>query len=109
MSQSDFKSGAIVKRRRLRLSAEYFCFPVWEVYDGGVQDIDPQTLPVSDQLKCDLVEWQKLHQSSYNDEYPPDSQFLTKDDELKFRQQRLVLCKRLKHELGEQFDIECLS
>ena len=62
--------------KTLRLSLEYECSSVWLVFpDGGLDDIGPESLPVSEELKWDIIKWNKIYQSTLDQNYPPDSGF----------------------------------
>ncbi|WP_125901357.1 hypothetical protein [Methylobacterium indicum] len=91
--------------RTIKLMAEFKCFPLWEEIDGGVLDIDPKDLPISETLKEDLYKWMKSFDDIYDADYPPDSEFKNKYDEEKFVEIGEKISKNLENELGKEYKI----
>lgn len=93
--------------RKLRLAVEFITEPVWEIFpDGGVDEIDPKELPISDELKRDLCAWAAQLHATYDSNYPTDSHFSTQAEEDEFCEQGPRLWKRLQQELNEDFLLE---
>ncbi len=60
----------------IRLALEYMCSSVWLVKaDGGLEDIGPGNIQISQLLKSDIEKWDRVYQSTLDQSYPPDSGF----------------------------------
>jgi hypothetical protein len=95
--------------RTIKLMADYFCHPLWDRTPGrgGDRDpnIDPDELPISEELKNRLTNWAKNFDAILNMDDPASSGFPSKDDELRFSQQGAKLAESLRAELGSEFRI----
>nr|WP_199041925.1 hypothetical protein [Dyella sp. ASV24] len=92
--------------RIIKVMADYQCFPLWEASPGVVGNIDPEDLPISLKLKSELLEWASKYDQTLDDDYPPDSGFETPAEEEAFKEQGRQLAKKLKHDLGNQFEVK---
>lgn len=90
--------------RKIKLMADYGCFPLWDVSDG-VGNINPNDLPLSPELKDLLMDWAKVFDQTLNEDYPPDSGFESQADELEFKQRAAQLAWKLREELGPEFEV----
>jgi hypothetical protein len=52
--------------RKIRVMADYQCWPLWEASPGRFGDIEPASLPISDSLRGDLLEWKRMFDSILN-------------------------------------------
>lgn len=84
--------------------ADYDCFPLWEASDR-IGNINPNDLPLSHELKQQLIKWAKVFDQTLNQDYPPDSGFKSPDDEQEFKQSAIRLAAQLREELGPDFEI----
>ncbi|WP_157498197.1 hypothetical protein [Leifsonia sp. Leaf336] len=57
---------------RLRISAEFFCDPVWVTGQGVMEDTDGSALGFSNELVQDLREWSEAYNATYNDDDPQE-------------------------------------
>ncbi|MBM7844978.1 hypothetical protein [Herpetosiphon giganteus] len=91
--------------QKLRLAADYCCYPVW--WNDGIQfgDIDPSELPLSPDLIADLMAWSDIFDAIYVDDDPVSSGFATRAAEQQFAEQGLALAQRLQAELGAEYQI----
>lgn len=66
-------------------------------------DIDPNTLPISTELRQKLADWARVFDETLDIEDPVNSGF--KNDEIKagFKVQGIKLAKQLQQELGSEF------
>lgn len=85
--------------------ADYFCYPLW--HDDGINmgDIDPNNLPISDELKAQLYHWAELYDNILNTADPENSAFNSKEEEQYFIQMGEKILSQLKIELGNSYEI----
>lgn len=95
--------------KMIKLMADYYSFPLWENSPGEVGNIDPESLPLSSELKSRLDSWSEKYDSILNDEDPTSSGFETRDDELNFIKEGSELAKSLQIELGETYQVTYYS
>lgn len=91
--------------KMIKLMADYYSFPLWNNSPGEVGNIDPENLPLSEELKKRLNNWSDKYDSILNDEDPASSGFETKQDEVIFIQEGSELAKCLQKELGDTYQI----
>jgi hypothetical protein len=89
--------------RILKLMADYDCFPIWEVFSDGIENITPDSLPISDDLKKDLHTWSDVYDQTLNIDDPESSGFVDAQSEQKFE----IEGKRLWSELRSQLQTTC--
>ncbi len=90
--------------KQIKLMSDYGCFPLWHT-GGEIGNIDPASLPISEELKVSLLNWAASYDSILNHEYPPDSRFLTPELEEDFEQEGQRLSKALKAELNGEYQV----
>lgn len=95
--------------KMIKLMADYYSFPLWENSPGEIGNIDPESLPLSEELKKRLDSWSEKYDSILNDEDPISSGFETKEDELNFIREGGELAKCLQLELGDTYQITYYS
>jgi hypothetical protein len=93
------------KMRTLKLMADYECFPLWEMLDNGLDNVNPSELPLSDDLKNSLNIWSNKYDQTLNHDDPANSGFASEADEKQFEQEGEALLECLKKELGIEFRI----
>lgn len=87
-------------KHRVRVAADYYCWPTW-VDNGTVfENADPRTLPISAEVADALHQWAEEYDATLNQDYPPDSSFPTPEAEAQWVEQGRVLAQRLAKELG---------
>ena len=91
--------------KKIKLMADYGCFPLWSVGVNDVGDINPDELPLSQELKSRLINWAHTFDQTLNQSYPPDSGFRSETEEIEFNQQALQLAKQLREELGSEYEV----
>jgi hypothetical protein len=92
--------------RTIKLMADYQCYPLWEASPGQVGNIDPDTLPLSCDLKTVLLQWAHAYDLTLNHDDPVLSGFRTHEDEIVFKKRGIELGERLRSELGSEFDVK---
>lgn len=91
--------------KKIRLSADYQCYPLW--WDGGdnVGEINPETLPLKPETVARLEKWAEIFDSwmDLNDAphgYDPD------DKEFEdFDKEGIALLKELQCELAPDYEV----
>lgn len=91
--------GGGCEMRVLKLMADYGCFPLWEASPGEVGNVDPRSLPISDQLKERLYNWAESYDAILNMADPASSGFKNKDEEKMFVNDGMIIFRDLSEEL----------
>lgn len=93
--------------RRLKLMTDYGCFPLWATFqeDGSGGNLDPNDLPLSDELKSALHAWASSFDRILNHDYPPDSAFASPEEEDAFEAEGLRLWRELRTQLGGDYEV----
>lgn len=86
--------------------ADYDCFPLWDASPGRVGNIDPESLPISPQLKADLMAWATVFDRTLNRDDPLNSGFVNDCAKEAFKAQGRALAERLQAELGLDFEVK---
>ena len=94
-----------LKKRTLKLTVEYGCYPLWEQTENGSDNIDPLRLPISLHLKKLLINWKQKFDSTFNQDDPYQSGFHTLEAKSAFRAEGESLQSKLKMELGDSYII----
>lgn len=84
--------------KNLRLSADYSCYPIWHddgELTGEYGNIDPRSLPISEQLANDCIKWAAWFDSFINIKDPYNSREISSEEKQNFDIEK----KRLLHEL----------
>ncbi|MEJ7137375.1 hypothetical protein [Amphibiibacter pelophylacis] len=89
----------------IKLMTDYGCFPLWHASGEEVGDIDPNDLPLSQEVRQLLADWARAFDQTLNHDYPPDSGFKSEADEVEFKQQATRLAEQLREELGPEFEV----
>ncbi|MEW8460666.1 MAG: hypothetical protein AB2653_10220 [Candidatus Thiodiazotropha endolucinida] len=93
--------------RQLKLMPDYECFSLWDI--DRVDNIDPASLPISDNLKERIGRWEDAYDSTLNQDDPTASGFKSPDEENAFDIEGRSIWKGLKSELGESYDVRYFS
>jgi hypothetical protein len=91
--------------RALKLMADYECWPLWEASPGVVGNMDPEHLPISQNLKDRLFQWADDFDATLDRDDPRQSGFPTAEDEAEFRERGAKLGAELQAELGHAFKV----
>jgi hypothetical protein len=85
--------------------AEYGCQVLW--WDGGDQvgPIEPDDLPLSDQLKSRLLAWGQAYDAILNMDDPASSGFPSPQAQAAFTAEGQELLELLKQELGNGYAV----
>ena len=89
--------------RKIKVMADYQCHPLWDMSPGAYGDIDPNALPISDQLKQRLADWARAFDETLNMADPASSGFKSIEAEAAFKERGIQLAEQLQNELGPEF------
>lgn len=94
--------------KKLRLVTDYFCYPVFHddgTSSGEYGDIDPRTLPISEELAHDLIEWQSWFERGVDMNDPGNSKGMSAAESELFKKQGYDLLERLRGELSSEYEV----
>lgn len=90
---------------KIKLMPDYQCYPLWGMSENNLGNIDPRSLPISEKLISNLMDWAKKYDATLNLEEPINSGFATKEFELAFKKEGEYLLNRLRIELGNSYHL----
>jgi len=83
--------------------ADYQCHPLWDMSPGMYGDVDPNTLPISTELKQKLSDWARAFDETLDMSDPANSGFRNAEAEAVFKAKGVELAEQLQEELGADF------
>lgn len=89
--------------RKIKLMADYQCYPIWETKDRSYSDVDPFQLPISNELATEIAAWGRRYDETLNLDDPATSGFASTELEEEFCRWGERLFERLKSELTGGF------
>lgn len=92
--------------RSIKLMPDYQCYPLWDMNVDEYGDIDPATLPISNLLCSQLIDWACAYDQTLNNRDPLNSGFFTVKQKNAFETEGRRLAMRLTEELGHEFVVE---
>ena len=105
MYYANFRNPNEKMKKYVKLSPEFMCYPIWMEEENCLLPINHYELKISTELKQKIEAWDKQYQSTYVDDYPPDSKFETARDEKKFMERGYEIQKALQLELGNTYEV----
>lgn len=91
--------------KKIKLMADYGCYPLWHVDSDEFGDIAPSSLPISESLQNALMDWANIFDSILDMDDPASSGFKNDQEEKDFIQKGYELSLCLKHELGNTYEV----
>ena len=85
--------------------ADYQCHPLWDMSPGEYGDVNPDDLPISQNLKARLSAWARAFDATLNMADPVESGFESEEAEAEFKREGYRLAEQLRIELGPGFAI----
>lgn len=85
---------------KIRVMADYECWPLWWDGDGRVGEIAPSDLVLSEPLSAALRAWASTYDATLDRNDPLSSGFASRDDQQRFHAQGEHLAARVAAELG---------
>jgi hypothetical protein len=95
--------------QKVKLMADYGCYPLWWLDSDKIGDIDPANVPLSVETINRLEKWADTYDSKLNNEDPESSTFANEDEKNAFEKEGINLWKRLQTELGDTYEIVYFS
>jgi hypothetical protein len=95
--------------RKLKLMADYECYPLWEIFEDGLENLDPKILGLSNDLYKSLARWASEYDASLNTNEPLHSGFSSEEAEKKFESEGLMLFEGLKEQLNADWVVTYYS
>lgn len=95
--------------KHIKLMADYDCYPLWSMAPDHVGNINPETLPLSPEIKLRLQQWAKAYDETLNRDDPASSGFKSEDDAVAFEEEGMRLWQRLCQELGPEYEVAYFS
>ena len=86
-------------KREIKIRAIYHCSPLRDEDDAV--DIDPEELPISDDLRKDLDRWAEAYDATLNQDYPPDTSGVSTETKRSLHEDGLRLQAELQKQLGD--------
>ena len=99
--QPDDTGGDIADSRRIKLMADYGCYPLWALDAGKIGNFSPYYLYVSLELENDLWAWAAEFDMSLNADDPANSKW-SAERHREHIEQGLALARRIKGELPDR-------
>lgn len=86
---------------------EYGMYPIWIQYSSSepFANINIDELNLSVSLAEKLKEWDAMFQNTFNQEYPPNSGFITNVVESIFEEKGISIWQEMLSELSENYEI----
>lgn len=91
--------------KTLKLMADYQCHPLWDMTPGKYGDINPNDLPISEDLKSKLAKWAYLYDETMDMDDPIKSGFRSENEAAEFIRFGNEIAGELMSELGENFSV----
>jgi hypothetical protein len=90
---------------KIRVMAEYECFPVWIIRGTETLNPPPEDLGVGQDLAADLRRWAADFDSTFNPDDPLSSGFQEANDEEEFNERGRGLAHRVAAAVGSEFQV----
>jgi hypothetical protein len=90
---------------KIKLMADYGCYPIWWASSGKAGDIDPETMPLSEETVSRLEKWADIYDAKLNWEDPNSSGFSSLEAKAAFEQEGISLWKQLQKELVPDYEV----
>jgi len=96
--------------KKIKLMADYGCDPLWWEEADEVGDIDPATLPLSDNTISRLHKWALVYDTTLNWVDPYESpDFPSVEALVGFEEEGISLWKQLQQELAPKYEVVYFS
>lgn len=90
--------------RKIKLYAEYGCWPIWGVNE--IYNSPPEKLPLCQETIARLNAWQDAYNSAYNSDYSDEwGGFSSQEAYMCWKREGLKLWKQMQQELGQEYEV----
>jgi hypothetical protein len=90
---------------KIKLMADYGCYPLWWASSDKAGDIDPDTMPLSEETISRLEKWADIYDATLNWQDPGNSPDLSPEEEAAFEKEGISLWKQLQKELALNYEV----
>ncbi|MDF0554997.1 hypothetical protein [Kamptonema sp. UHCC 0994] len=90
---------------KIELMADYGCYPLWWANGEKVGDIDPATLPLSQETLLRLEKWADAYDAKLNWDDPASSGFASLETKKAFEDEGISLWHQLRKELVPEYEV----
>ncbi len=90
---------------KIKLMADYGCYPLWWASSDKVGDIDPETMPLTEETISHLEKWADIYNATLNWQDPGNSPDLSPEAAAAFEQEGISLWKQLQKELAPNYEV----
>jgi len=94
---------------KIKLMADYGCYPLWWASSDKAGDIDPLTLPLSKETISHLEQWAEVYDAKLNWDDPNSSGFPSLEAKTAFEAEGISLWKQLQKELAPNYEVVYFS
>ncbi|MBC5793661.1 MAG: hypothetical protein VKL60_07160 [Sphaerospermopsis sp.] len=94
---------------KIKLMADYGCYPLWWVSSDKAGDINPETLPISQKTISRLEQWADIYDEKLNWGDPNSSGFSSLEAKAAFENEGISLWKQLQKELAPNYKVVYFS
>lgn len=91
--------------KKLKLMADYQSYPLWLTVPDGVANINPDTLPISEELKAEIGAWTTDYDETLNISNPAASGFGSEAEKRLFIARGERLANDLAGELSGHYSV----
>jgi hypothetical protein len=95
--------------KKIRLMTDYGCYPLWWDEPDKVGDLDPESLPLTQETIQRLYHWADAFEARLNLADPSDSPEITPEEVESFEWEGLSLWKQLNQELYPNYEVVYFS
>ncbi|MBC6476809.1 MAG: hypothetical protein GDA56_02430 [Hormoscilla sp. GM7CHS1pb] len=95
--------------KTIRLMTDYGCYPLWVEEPDEMGDIDPATLPISQEIIKRLDEWRKAYEEILNLSDPAASGFPSIQAREAFNREGVTLWLQLRNSLWPDYEVVYFS
>ncbi|MEI8633219.1 hypothetical protein P4S72_16590 [Vibrio sp. PP-XX7] len=89
--------------------ADYECYPIWEILEDGVDNIDPDSLHLPQDIRDSLIHWSQRYDDTLDANNPQKSGFTSTELEDEFETEGKRLFEILKKRLSETYIVTYFS
>lgn len=95
--------------KKIRLMADYGCYPLWWDEPDQVGDLDPKSLPLTQEIIQRLYNWADAFDARLDFDDPDNSPEVTPEQTETFESEGLSLWQQLQKELFPDYEVVYFS